>query len=418
MHFTLTTESIKQFNFNLIYRLICQNAPISRIQLAELTELAPATITKIVRDLLKINLIQEVETQQSTGGRPAISIKPLYDHYQVIAINLTRSHFKIELYDLGSNKLAQLQFNYQDCFSDKENKRDAKEIQSLLIEQISAFKQKQHSNITNLLAIGLVLPGVLDPKNQNVIYAPHLSFTKPWALSEALSTHFNVPTLLGNDVQSLAIAESFLGAAQKQSDFIFIRTHHGVGAGIILNHQLLHHSKQSNSEIGHIQVDPLGDLCHCGHFGCLETKISDKALRQIALDKIAIGFKTDLTNEDLKQNTAEAFKFAIEKKDILAVQIIEQAAENLGKVLSTLVNIFNPESIVIAGTFAKVKTIALPIIKRSIKHYALTQFTKEIKVICSDLDDQSAIGGFALIQHALFESDFLLSINERLQVST
>lgn len=412
MHLAFNTDSIKQFNFNLIYRVICQNAPISRIQLAELTQLAPASITKIIRDLLNLKLIQEVETQQSTGGRPAISIKPLYDHYQVIAIKLSRSHFTLELYDLGAQKLAKTIFQYKNnqIYAISQNTINPKQIEQLLIEQIEIFRQQYHLKIKQLLAFSVVLPGVIHSKTQTILYSPHLHFDKPWQLGQRLSDQFKLPALIGNDVQSLALAESFFGVAQNQADFILIRTHHGVGSGIILNHQLLNTAKQSNSEIGHIQIDALGELCHCGHFGCLETKISDDSLIRIAAQKIKAGFNTNLTLEQLQQQGIVAIYEAIQKQDYLAICLIQQASHNLGQVLATLVNIFNPESIVIAGTFAKTRTVALPAIRQALIHYALPQFNKDVELKWSNLNDDSAIGAFSLVRQALFESDFIVNL--------
>lgn len=413
MHFALNIESLKQFNFNLVYRLICQNAPISRIKLAELTQLAPASITKIIRHLLEEKLIQEVETQQSTGGRPAISIEPLYDHYQVIAINLSRSYFTIELYNLGAQKLAQSIYSYS---ADKEKIFAQKTMNAILIEQllidhIVEFKREHKFEIKKLLALSLVLPGVIYSKTQTILYSPHLHFDKPWQLGQSLNDYFKIPILIGNDVQSLALAESFFGVTKNQSDFIFIRTHHGVGSGIILNHQLLKTAKQSNGEIGHIQIDALGELCHCGKFGCLETKISDEYLVEKVVDKIRKGFKTSITNAELDEKGIIAIYEAIQKQDGLATMIIQEASTDLGKVLAMLVNTINPESIVIAGTFAITQSVALSAIWQSLMHYSLSQFNQEIELKCTILDDESAIGAFSLVRQALFESNLILNLN-------
>lgn len=404
-HLTLNTDAIKQFNLGLVYRLICENAPISRIQLSEKTHLAPATITKIVRDLIAEHWIEEVEHQQSTGGRPAVSIVPAYASHQIIAVHLSRSRLNLALYDLGAQCLATAQFDCDPTLT-------IHELEALLIAHLKTFKQQHQDKIKRLLAISLILPGVVEAKTLR--YSPYFNLRAPWEIGKNLETQFNVPIFVENNVKSFALAESFF--KRDHADFIFVRTDHGVGAGVIINHALMQNSKQTNSEIGHIQIDHLGKRCHCGLSGCLETRIGKQALIEQAKQKIDAGHQSTMTINALEQLQFEALCAAVKQNDDLAQKILKSACHDLGKVLAMLVNVFNPQSIVIAGTLAKCSDLTLPAIEKAVHHFALPQFTAKLKIQCASAKNQSTMGAFSLVKSALLNGQisFYLCGLERL----
>lgn len=279
-------ELMKQLNYAMIYRLIVQQSPISRIQLAEISQLAPASITKITRQLLNTKLIKEVDIQQSTGGRPAVSIVAKFDYYQAISIQLSRSHVMIELYNLGAKTLASKRFPLND-FSQQQT-------QNYLISLIELFCLEQQKKIKNLIAISVVMPGVIDSVKGIVRYTPHIDVNN-WALAEILTEKFSVPIFIGNDVQSLALAESYFGTTQSVDDSILVRVHRGIGSGVIINQQLLMNHNQSACEVGHIQVNQLGERCHCGNFGCLENQVINVEIEKRARLLLEQGYKSKLT---------------------------------------------------------------------------------------------------------------------------
>ncbi|KFA58388.1 transcriptional regulator [Gilliamella sp. wkB18] len=398
LHLVGNAELIKQLNYAMIYRLIVQQAPISRIQLAEISQLAPASITKITRQLIKNELIKEVNTQQSTGGRPAVSIQAKFSHYQAIGIQLSRSHVTIELYDLGANSLA-LEIHPLTTF-------EQKLAQEYLIGLIEQFIQKKGKQIKHLVAISVVLPGLIDSVRGIIRYMPHIQ-VNAWYLAEILQKQFNVSIFLGNDIQSLALAESYFGSTQGVDDSILIRVHRGVGSGVIVNQQLLTNHNQSACEVGHIQVDPLGERCHCGNFGCLENRVVNKAIEHRARLMIKQGYVSKLTVEhcDINHICRHA-----NQGDALAIKLIKDAGENLGRAIAIMVNIFNPQRIVLAGELTKSPEILLNAVTSSLNTQSLEELRKNLTITCSSLNDRSAIGAFALVQQALFNGSLLMAL--------
>lgn len=391
-------ELVKQLNYALIYRLIVQQSPISRIQLAETSQLAPASITKITRQLLKKKLIKEVDAQQSTGGRPAVSIVAKFDHYQSIAIQLSRSFVTIELYDLGANSLVFKRYPLTDFTQ--------RLAQNYLISLIELFYQEQNKKIKNLVAISVVMPGVIDSVQGVVHYTPHISVNN-WALANILKEKFSLPVFVGNDVQSLALAENYFGSTQSVDDSILIRVHRGVGSGVIVNQQLLMSHNQSACEVGHIQINPLGDRCHCGNFGCLENQVVNAEIEKRAKLLLEQGYQSALSVD--KCDIATICQLA-NQGDELAVKLIRNAGENLGKAVAIMVNIFNPQRVVLSGEITKSPEIFLQAINRVLLSQSLKQLRENLMINCSSLDDCSAIGAFALVQRALFEGSLLMTI--------
>lgn len=391
-------ELMKQLNYAMIYRLIVQQSPISRIQLAEISQLAPASITKITRQLLNTKLIKEVDIQQSTGGRPAVSIVAKFDYYQAISIQLSRSHVMIELYNLGAKTLASKRFPLND-FSQQQT-------QNYLINLIELFCLEQQKKIKNLIAISVVMPGVIDSVKGIVRYTPHIDVNN-WALAEILTEKFSVPIFIGNDVQSLALAESYFGSTQSVDDSILVRVHRGIGSGVIINQQLLMNHNQSACEVGHIQVNQLGERCHCGNFGCLENQVINVEIEKRARLLLEQGYKSKLTPS--KCDILTICQLA-NQGDELAEKLIRSAGEHLGRAVAIMVNIFNPQCIVLAGELTKSPEILLNAVNNALNSQSLKQLRENLLLKCSSLDDRSAIGAFALVQQALFDGSLLMKL--------
>jgi N-acetylglucosamine repressor len=109
----------------------------------------------------------------------------------------------------------------------------------------------------------VILPGLVDPESGVIRYMPHIQ-VENWGLVEALEKRFKVTCFVGHDIRSLALAEHYFGASQDCEDSILVRVHRGTGAGIISNGRIFIGRNGNVGEIGHIQVDPLGERCHCG----------------------------------------------------------------------------------------------------------------------------------------------------------
>ncbi|NIF22985.1 MULTISPECIES: DNA-binding transcriptional regulator NagC [Pantoea] len=393
-------DLVKQLNSAAVYRLIDQQGPISRIQIAELSQLAPASVTKITRQLLERGLIKEVDQQASTGGRRPISIITETRHFHTIAIRLGRNDATLSLYDLSGKSLALEDYPLPE--------RTQETLEAALFRAIEQFIAQHQRKIHQLIAIAVILPGLVDPINGVIRYMPHISVNQ-WPLVANLTTRFNVKSFVGHDIRSLALAEHYFGASRDCADSILVRLHRGTGAGIITNGQIFLGSNGNVGEIGHIQVDPLGERCHCGNFGCLETIAANGAIESRVRNLINQGYPTSLTLDNCQM--PQICK-AANQGDALACEVVEYVGRYLGKAIAIAINLFNPQKIVLAGEITEAEKVLFPAIAGCINTQSLEAFRRNLPVVRSELDHRSAIGAFALAKRAMLNGLLLVHLME------
>lgn len=382
-------DLVKQLNSAVVYRLIDQQGPISRIKIAEISQLAPASVTKITRQLIERGLIKEVEQQASTGGRRAISIISESQGFHTVAIRLGRQDTTVALFDLGGQQLAEQHYPLPED--------NLPGLENALFSAIDHFLNQYRDVIQELIAISVILPGLVDPDLGIVRFMPHLGDVQ-WPLVKNLTRRFNTASFVGHDIRSLALAEHYFGASQDCADSLLVRIHRGTGAGIIVNGNIFLGCNGNVGEIGHIQVDPLGERCFCGNFGCLETIASNNAIIQRAKTLLAKGYASTLHGTECRISD---ICDAAAQGDELALDLINEVGRQLGKVLALCINLLNPQKIVLAGELTAAEEILFPVIQRCIDSQSLNDFRRNLPIVRSQLDNRSAIGAFALAKRAM-----------------
>ncbi len=393
-------DLVKQLNSAAVYRLIDQHGPISRIQIAEQSQLAPASVTKITRQLIERGLIKEVDQQASTGGRRAISIITETRNFQAIGVRLGRHDATLTLFDLSSKTLAEEHFSLPE--------RTQQTLEEALLNAIAQFWENNQRKIRELIALSVILPGLVEPDTGVVRYMPHID-VENWPLVETLEKRFALPCFVGHDIRSLALAEHYFGATRDCDDSILVRVHRGTGAGIISNGRIFIGRNGNVGEIGHIQVDPLGERCHCGNFGCLETIAANAAIETRVRHLLERGYQSRLTLDDCN---IDAICKAANKGDPLSCEVIEYVGRHLGKAIAIAINLFNPQKVVIAGEIINAEKVLLPAIEACINTQVLKAFRKNLPVLRSSLNDRSAIGAFALVKRAMLNGILLQRLLE------
>lgn len=393
-------DLVKQLNSAAVYRLIDRLGPISRIQIAEQSQLAPASVTKITRHLIERGLIKEVDQQASTGGRRAISIVTETRHFHAIGIRLGRSDATLTLYDLSSKVLAEEHFPMPQLTQET--------LEHELLNIIARFIETRQRKIRELIAISVILPGLVESESGVIRYMPHIQIEN-WALVDTLEKRFKITCFVGHDIRSMALAEHYFGATQNSDDSILVRVHRGTGAGIISNGKIFIGRNGNVGEIGHIQVDPLGKRCHCGNFGCLETIAANSAIENQVRILLEKGYHSCLTPEHCDIKTICK---AANKGDTLASEVIEYVGRHLGKAISIAINLFNPQKVIIAGEIIEAEKVLFPAIESCINAQVLEAFRKDLPILPSRLDDHSAIGAFALVKRAMLNGILLQRLLE------
>lgn len=394
-------DLVKQLNSAAVYRLIDQQGPISRIQVADVSQLAPASVTKITRQLLERGLIKEVAQQASTGGRRAISLTTEIAPFHSVAIRLGRDYIQFSLFNLGGEELL------------SESQEFFYTTQDDLVDGLTAYLRQfidSHQTIINqLIAIGIILPGLVNPENGVVEYMPNITVDN-LALADIIEHNFHVQCFVGNDVRGMALAEHYFGASQDCQDSILVSVHRGTGAGIIVNGQVFLGFNRNVGEIGHIQIDPLGEQCQCGNFGCLETVAANPAILDRIKKLIKQGYESSLSGKEglTIQDVCEHANIG----DELAKQSLIRVGNQLGKAIAITINLFNPQKIVIAGDITQCKDIVFPAIQRNVENQSLTTFHNNLPIVASEIDKKPTLGAFSMIKRAMLNGELLQKLLE------
>ncbi len=393
----VNVDLVKQMNSAVVYKLIDQQGPISRIQISELSQLAPASVTKITRNLLARGLIKEVEQQESTGGRRATSIVAEYKAFRTLLIHLGRQEIVLAMMDLSTKLLKKETFEFPDMV-------DITSLEGCLMNKLDTFIRENHKRHSELIAVGITVSGFVNSKNL-IENLPYLTLSELWDLARRISERFKLPTFIGQDVRSLALAEHYFGVTKDCYDSLLLRIHRGVGAGIVINHEVFQGYKNNVGEIGHIQVDPLGKRCLCGNVGCLETVVSNSAIEDKMQKLLEDGYHSKWLS--LESHDIEAICKASNKQDEVATELIEHVGVQIGRVLAMSVNMFNPEKIVISGEITQAKNILFAAIRKTLESHALPAFVSNTPLVASELSNEDVIGAFALVKRAMLDGSLL-----------
>lgn len=246
--------------------------------------------------------------------------------------------------------------------------------------------------------ISLAVAGLIDVNRGLVTTAPNLPHWENVRLGDILQDEFKIPVFLLNDASAAALGEHRFGAGIGIDNLIYVTVSTGIGGGFILNDKLFEGTDGSAAEIGHMIVLADGPACRCGQNGCLEALASGSAIARMARERLLEGQKSILKNlieGEVVSVTAEHVARAGRKKDIVALAIIKEAAYYLGIGLSNLVNLLNPQMIVIGGGVSAMGEMILRPARRSMKEHAFKLPASTVRVVKSKLSPDSGILGAA-----------------------
>lgn len=240
---------------------------------------------------------------------------------------------------------------------------------------------------SDIVAIGISMPGLIDAhRGLNLTYKS-LNPAET-SLANWFSQQTGKPVYLINDTKATVLGESRFGRAKGKKQVLAINIDWGVGLGIVVNGEVFQGASGFAGELGHIQVDPAGELCHCGKIGCLNTITSASALVSRAKRDILAGQASKLSvfRERADQIDIDELILAAQQDDMYAIQILNEAGFQLGKGLSIAISLLNPEMIVVDGVLAKASTFILTSIEQAIRQYCLGDFQNDLRIEVTQLD--------------------------------
>jgi glucokinase len=268
-----------------------------------------------------------------------------------------------------------------------------------LERDIEYIISKSNKNIEDIECISAAIAGINDMKNSIVTTAPNLPGWKKVNLQKILADRFNLPVYLINDATAAAIAEHGLGAGKGYKHLIYLTVSTGIGGGIIIDNKPYYGADGTAGELGHMKIMVDGPKCHCGKNGCLEALVSGYAMANRAITAIEKGRDTILKTfyyDGAGSLTAEKISGAARQGDVLANEIVSEAAHYLGIGLSNIINIFNPEIIVIGGGLSKMGRMLLIPAEKIARQTAFKLPASTVKIVKSKRGDTAGIIGAAI----------------------
>ncbi|MGB6127686.1 MAG: ROK family protein [Psychrilyobacter sp.] len=387
------SDLIKRINISNIIEILKTQGLKSRADLAILTGLTPASITKLTKKLIDLDILIESGIGVISGGRPPILLDINPDAGYILGVTLSPNKIKGILTDINGTIL------FKEIIP-LEN-RDKEHILNNLFTLISSLVGRV--NKEKILGIGIALNGMVDYVNGISIFSPHYKW-RNFDLKEIVEKKFSLPAIIDNDVRAMALGEHKSGVGIDEHNFIVINIGEGIGAGIILNNKLYRGEGYSAGEIGHITIEKNSiHPCSCGKFGCLEAIIGSKRILSYVNSEKGKSYINDPSIEKICDLALNG--------DIFSINILEEIAENLGYALSFLVNLLNPKVIIIVGEINNGGELFYKKLMNKVKKYSLKTSTSDLKIIPSKLgDNASTVGATILVYENLFKGRKILKV--------
>jgi glucokinase len=307
----------------------------------------------------------------------------------VFAVDLGGTHLRVALVDDAGRILKQL-------------KQETPKGDSALciVDALANAAQQWDASKLPVVATSIMVPGAVDCAKAVVLQAPNLPSLVNFGLKAALEQRLGWPVFLENDANAAAVGEMWLGAARGCRDVMSVTLGTGVGGGVILDGKLWRGSHGSAGEIGHTTVDPFSGLkCKCGNTGCLELFASATAIVRMTRENLSFFSGTRLTSDEL---TAEQVYQAGREGDELALAVFKRFGMYLGIGLANIINLIDPQIIVISGGAANGWDLFATEMYRQVEERAFRTTAQQVKIARAECGDNAGLLGAArLAQTAL-----------------
>ena len=265
---------------------------------------------------------------------------------------------------------------------------------------LSAIARVLPEGATAAGGIGICAPGPLDPNTGVILNPPNLPCWRNFPLGEQVRKRCSVPVKIDNDANAAALAETRWGAARGRKNVFYATIGTGIGTGIVFDGKIYHGRTGSAGEGGHVSVDYQGPICRCGKPGCIEILASGTAIAQRARQEVAAGKNSvmlDLAGGDVDAFTGEIVGKAADSGDDLAKKILTEAAEMLALWLSNIVDLLDPDVIVIGGGAAALYQPFFGKLHERISHLTVNPRADEVPILSARYGADAGIAGGAAL---------------------
>lgn len=366
-------QYLRTNNLWALLSAIWDHGPVSRFDLSHLTGLAPSSVTRLIRTLTEIGLIVETGKGESSGGRMPTLIVPNPQAGLIISLDLSGPHLRGGVFDAANNLIKDISQPFVGLGPEAIEKQILDIVHSLLDESMDGHHPP--------LGIGVSVPGVTDMITGDIQNSFNLRLYN-FPLRKILVSEFNLPVYIEKDANVAALAEHYYGAGRDLDSLVYILVSTGIGSGIFSEGQIFRGETGQSGELGHIIVDPGGQLCVCGKRGCLEAIAAAPAMISSARWMVFHGKANrlaSLCNNNTDLLSIEIIAQAAELGDPVAMDIFANTADCLARSIATIASLIDIRHMIIGGEVAETGEIFFDPLRKAVDKYCRTGLNIELR---------------------------------------
>ena len=390
---------VKQHNLQVILLNLLYEPVLSRSQLAKQTRLSNTTITNLIAELINEGIVTEKSSDESEQnelrpvGRPRTRICLEPNARFVVGVHIGVGIFRVAL----TNLRAEILHNHMQYFD------IASPSGEVLVQIVSAVETVINEGVVSrekILGVGIGASGLVDFTTGVNLLAPNLDWHNV-PLREHLQSELQLPVIVDNNVRCMAIGETYFGAGHGVDSVAFVYGRTGVGAGLTFKGQVFRGSAKGAGEIGHSVILPHGgEACRCGNSGCLETLASESVILQRA-EGIAQfnpgGILDNILNDEPEDTLIESIFKAARQGDMQVQEMLDERAYYLGVALANLINLFNPDLILLGGIFSRGEDLFVEPVTRTVQKMAFGGMGKNVRIQATSFGWKAGVIGAAAL---------------------
>lgn len=384
---SLAVESKKIGHKKQILRAIYFNGPLSNSDLSQIIKLSTPKINSLLIELVEDGLVKELGRGDSSGGRRPNIYGLVKDGFYVVGITININRTIISIFNSNNEEVSGPHFFPVRMQSDIT-------IFNQVNEKLEEVVQNSNISRSKILVAGIELPGLINLKQGiNLTYFPEVE-----NLFDRLREIFGIPVFFNHDSKVRTFAEQHFGLAKNKKNVLMLQADWGLGLGIIINGKLYAGKSGYSGEFGHLPIVDNGVLCTCGKQGCLETVVSAVAIARMAKEGISGGKSSlisKLVGDDLEKIELSTVVQAANSGDQFAISLFSEVGHWLGRGIAYLIQIFNPELIIIGGRVAEASQFILAPIQQSINTFSNRDISNNTEIKFSELGSKAGTMGAA-----------------------
>lgn len=381
-----------------ILEVIRKNGPISRTDISKVTELNIVTVSNYVNHYIKKGLVIEGELDESTGGRKPVLVELNSKAGYIVGVGLNMMSIVGVLVDLEINVIAELKR--------ERPPENSEAVIERMVEMAAEIIEKAEIDKEKIVGVGVGVPGIIDERGRTIRWPQSLGekdLSVCLSIKDTFEKRLNIPTFVENDANAAVLGEKWLGLDRDVRHMLYMFS--GVGCGVLINGEIYRGATGAAGELGINSQKASKDYAQdiATQLGRWEMDIGMVLRAREALQKGTKSVLRDFVSGDFSKLSFKEIVRGVKEKDELSLKVVEQAGNELGKKIAFLVNLLNPEIVVIGGGIEDCGAPLLDAVKLAIKEWSVEEASSQVKIIPSAFGENAvALGVVGIVAREVF----------------